>query len=71
MSLFDRVTNQQMTVQEIQKDPIGFAKQSGFNIPDNLAGNPQGMVMHLIQTGQVGGQRLQQVMPMIQRLMGK
>lgn len=52
-------------------DPRELAQQAGWNIPDDLMGNPQAMVMHLIQTGQVGGQILQQVMPMIRQLLGK
>lgn len=72
MSLFDKVNGQpQMTVQDIQKDPIGMAQKVGYQIPQNLAGNPQAMVQHLIQTGQVGGPALQRVMPMIRRMTGK
>ena len=68
MSLFDRIGNQQMNVQQIQQDPIGMAQKAGYNIPPNLAGNPQAMVQHLIQTGQVSNPMLQKIMPMIQRL---
>ena len=68
MSIFDRLTGQNpANLQQIQNDPIGMAKQLGFNIPPNLAGNPQAMVRHLIQSGQVGGQKLQQAMQMMQR----
>lgn len=71
MSLYDRMQGGQPNLQQIQNDPIGMARQAGYNIPQNLAGNPQAMVQHLIQTGQVGGPMLQKVMPMIQKLMGK
>ena len=74
MSLFDRLNgqpNQQMNMQQLQQDPIGMARQAGYNIPENLANNPQAMVQHLIQTGQVGGQAMQRIMPMMQKLMGK
>ena len=77
MGLFDRIgsqrqqpQNMQDTLRQLQSDPAGMAKQKGWNIPDNMMGNPQAMVQHLIQTGQVGGPMLQQVMPMIQRLTG-
>ena len=36
--------------------------------PEELMNNPQAMVMHLIQTGQVSGPMMQRVMPMIQML---
>ena len=69
MSLFDKLNNQpQINMQQLQQNPIGMAKQAGYNIPENLAGNPQAMVQHLIQTGQVANPMLQKIMPMIQRL---
>ena len=71
MSIYDRLTKSQPTVPDIQRDPIGMGREAGYNIPPNLANNPQAMVQHLIQSGQVGGPMLQKVMPMMQRLMGK
>jgi len=70
MSLFDKVNGQQPNLQQIQQNPIGMAKQAGYNIPPQLANDPKGMVMHLIQTGQVSNPMLQKIMPMI-RNMGK
>lgn len=72
MSIFDRINGQpQMNLQQIQQDPVGMARQAGYNIPQNLAGNPQAMVQHLIQSGQVGGPALQRIMPMIRQMTGK
>ena len=71
MSLFDRLNGGQPTLQQLQQNPIGMAKQAGFNIPENLANNPQAMVQHLIQTNQVSNPMLQRILPMIQRLSGK
>ena len=69
MSLFDKLNGQpQMNMQQLQQDPIGMAKKAGYNIPQNLASNPQAMVQHLIQSGQIGGQKLQQAMQMMQKL---
>ena len=71
MSIFDRLNGQpQMNMQQLRNDPIGMAKQAGFNIPQHLAGNPQAMVQHLMQTGQISNPMLQRIMPMIQK-MGK
>ena len=69
MSMFDFMGNQGQ-IQQLQNDPIGMARKDGFQIPDNLANDPQAMVMHLVQTGQVSSPFLQRIMPMIQR-MGK
>lgn len=69
MSLFDKLGaphGDQM--QQLRSDPVGTARQAGYQIPDNLSGDPRAMVMHLIQTGQVGGPMLQRIMPMIQRM---
>lgn len=73
MSLFDQIgqSTKQNQLQQIKNDPVGMGRQKGFNIPENLAGNPQAMVMHLIQSGQVGGPMMQKIMPMIQRMTGK
>lgn len=72
MSLFDKVGGgQQAQLEQIKHDPIGMGRQAGYNIPDNLAGNPQAIVQHLIQTGQIGGPMMQRIMPMMQKLMGK
>ena len=58
-------------MRQLQSDPIGMAKQKGYNIPEELAGNPQAMVMHLINSGQVSNPMLQKIMPMIQRMQGR
>ena len=71
MSLFDRLNGQpQINMQQLQNDPVGMAKQAGYNIPQNLAGNPQAMVQHLIQSGQVSNPMLQKIMPMLNKLGG-
>jgi len=69
MSIFDRLNQQpqQINMQQLRQDPIGAAQRAGYQIPENLAGNPQAMVQHLIQSGQVSNQMLQRIMPMMQR----
>lgn len=70
MSIFDRLNggSQQDQLQQVMQNPVGMAKQAGYQIPDNLTGNPQAMVMHLINSGQVSNPMLQRIMPMIQRM---
>lgn len=60
--------NMQEALKKLQSNPKEFIQQTGMNIPDELMNNPQAMVMHLIQTGQVSGPMMQRVMPMIQML---
>ena len=51
MSIFERLNGQpQMTMQQLRQDPVGMAKQAGYDIPQELAGNAQAMVQHLFQT---------------------
>lgn len=62
-------TNEQMS--QVQRDPIGMAKRKGYNIPDELANDPEAMVQHLIMTGQISNPLLNRIMPMVQSLMRK
>ena len=66
MSMFNKVTGQKkapdFTMQDVQNDPVGIAQKVGYNIPQNLAVNPQAMVQHLLQSGQISPLQLQQAM---------
>ena len=61
--------NQEQMLQQLKTNPIEMGKQKGYDIPENLAGDPKAMVMHLINSGQVGGQAMQRVLPMIRQMM--
>lgn len=65
----------QMTMQDamaqLRQNPAKMIKQAGFNVPDEIANNPQAAVMHLIQSGQIGGPMMQRIGPMINRMMGR
>lgn len=49
---------------QLRQDPSGVLRQAGFNVPGNLS-NPQQIVQHLMQTGQVPQNRMAQVMQML------
>ena len=49
----------------LQSNPKEFMQRAGVNVPDEILNNPQAIVMHLIQTGQVKGPMSQRIMPMI------
>lgn len=80
MGLFDRLSGNgcsaqghQVTPQEmrtemgrIQQNPASYLKQRGFSIPAGMS-DPKQITQHLLQTGQVGNQRLQMVMRMLGR----
>ena len=62
---------QEEMLQQLRSDPIGMARQNGFNIPDGLSNDPKAMVMHLVQSGQIASPVLQRIMPMIRMMTGK
>lgn len=71
MSIFDTLgqapqTNPMQALQQLQQNPAAMLRQKGLNIPDGMT-NPQQIVQHLVQSGQVSNGRLQQVMQMVGR----
>ena len=56
--------NAQQAFSELQSDPIGVLSKIGLNVPAGMT-NPQQIVNHLMQTGQVPQSRLAQVMQMM------
>lgn len=70
MSIFDQLGNgRQMNpmqmMQNLRADPASFLQRSGLNVPAGVT-NPQQIVSHLMQSGQVSQQKLQQAMQMMQ-----
>lgn len=65
----------QMTMQDamrqLQANPAQMIKQAGYNVPDEIANNPQAAVMHMIQSGQIGGPMMRRIQPMLNMLMGR
>lgn len=57
-------------VGDIKANPGTFLQSRGYNIPDGMT-DPRQITQHLLQTGQIGGGRLQQVMRMIGAPIGR
>ena len=69
MSIFNSVgkpANPQQAMERLKENPASVLKQAGLNIPANMT-DPQAIVMHLIQTGQLPRNRLQQIAQMTAR----
>lgn len=65
-------TNPAQMVQQLKSDPVGFMKSRGINIPNGVdTTNPQSIINGLIQSGQIGNGRYQQVMQMIRGMTNK
>ena len=63
--------NIQEALQRIQRNPQEFFRQAGVNVPPEIMNDPQAIVMHLINTQQIGGNMMQRIMPMIRQMTGK
>ena len=75
MSIFDNLPSNASNTQanalnraleQIKRNPAETLKQRGFNIPAGM-NNPQQIVQHLLQSGQIGNGKLQAAMQMIGR----
>lgn len=62
--------NMQEALRQLQSNPAEFFRRAGVNVPAEIMNDPQAMVMHLINTHQVGGQMMQRIMPMLQQMGG-
>lgn len=63
--------NIQDAMSQLKANTAAMIRQAGYNVPDESAGNPQAAVMHLIQSGQVGGPMMRMIQPMLNRLIGR
>ena len=80
MSLFDSLggknpasvqqQNPQELLRKLQADPAAMLRQAGLSIPGGMR-DPQQIVQHLMQTGQVPQNRLTQAMQMLGRMGGR
>jgi hypothetical protein len=73
MSLFDNLgQNQQMNpmqmIQQLRSNPAQILAQAHLNVPQNMMGNPQQIINHLVQSGQVPQGRVNAAMQMAQRM---
>lgn len=60
--------NAQVQQQNPREQAMNLLKQRGINVPENIANNPQAIIQHLMQSGQVQPNRLQMAQQMMQRM---
>lgn len=53
---------------QIMANPAGMLRQAGYSVPEEISGNPQATVMHLLRTGQIGGAAMQRIQPILNML---
>ena len=56
--------NMNAMFEEFKKNPMEYLTRARLNIPQNIGANPQAIVTHLMQTGQIPRQLLPQIQAM-------
>ena len=56
--------------QQFRQNPMQFILNRKFNIPQNLMGDPSAMIQHLVNSGQVNQNQLQQARQMMAQMQG-
>lgn len=60
--------NPMQMIQQLRQNPAQMLQQGGFTIPDGM-NNPQEIINHLLQSGQITSNRLNMVQQMAQQMM--
>lgn len=56
-------------LQALRNNPVGFLLSRNLNVPENLSGNPQGIVQHLLNTGQMSQDVYNKLQGQVSRIM--
>lgn len=66
VSNMQKQMNPMQMLQQLKSNPIQALKSAGFNVPDSL-NNPNDIIQHLMNTGQLTQQRYNEVVRMAQQ----
>lgn len=55
-------------LQTFKNNPLGFLMQRGMNIPADMANDPNAILQHLVSSGQVSQQQINNAYQMMQRM---
>lgn len=69
--LYEMVQGNQNAMSQLQANPVEMLRNAGYDVPQELAGNPQAMAMHLLRTGQISNPVMQTIQPMLNMMMGR
>lgn len=59
--------NTMQMIQQLKANPIQFLQRAGFNVPNNL-NDPNAIIQHLMNSGQISQQRYEQARQMVAQL---
>lgn len=58
--------NPMQMLNQLRANPIQYILNRGFNLPQNIGNNPNSIIQHLLNSGQVSQSKYNQVMQMVQ-----
>ncbi len=58
--------NPMQMLTQLRSNPLQFVIQRGFNVPQNIGNDPNSIIQHLLNSGQVSQERYNQVVQMVQ-----
>ena len=64
----NKLTQQQVQPQNPKEQALNLMKQQGFNIPEGMENNPQGIIQHLMQSGRFPQSRVNMAQQMMSRM---
>ena len=59
--------NPMQMLQQLRSNPMQFIQRAGFRVPQNIT-DPNAIIQHLMQTGQISQERYNQAFQMAQQL---
>ena len=66
--MMPNIQNIQQMLGQIKSNPMQFLLQRKVNVPQNMMNNPQAIINHLVQTGQVNQNQINIAYQMAQQM---
>ena len=63
------VNNPMQILSQLRQNPIQFAISRGFNVPMNVGNDPNAIIQHLMNTGQISQDKYNQAVQMVRSFM--
>ena len=60
-------SNMMQMLSQLKQNPMQFLMQRKFNVPQNMANDPNAILNHLLQTGQINQNQINSAYQMAQR----
>lgn len=62
------MNNPLQLLSELERNPIEFIIKRGFNLPNNIDANPNAIIQHLMNTGQISQDQYNNVVKQAQNM---